>query len=241
MEKVIITADIHLLADDKHPINQNFYKFLKTDACDEVTKLYLIGDLFEVWIGDDINLPEYKTVIKILKDLTDSGLKIYLQYGNRDFLMGDAFWQATGITKLTEPTLIQLNGIEAILVHGDSLCTDDIDYQRMRKWFRSSIIQWLFLKLPQKTRIKIGEKMRQQSQQHSSNKTDAIMNVNQQAVAELFKQFPDCNNLIHGHTHQPKLHTFRLNKHTKHRWVLGDWSPKAEYIVITDKIEFKTS
>lgn len=240
MEEVIITADIHLLPDDNHPINQNFYHFLNTQLT-HCSKLYLIGDVFESWVGDDINLPEYQTVISLFKKLTDNGLAIYLMYGNRDFLMGNQFWQATGIIKLDETIEININHQQIILVHGDQLCTDDVAYQKMRKWVRNPIIQWLFLTLPKSKRINIGNKMREQSRQHSSAKSVNIMDVNQQTVENLFLQHPDCNHLIHGHTHQPAHHRFTLNGKLKQRWVLGDWQPNAKYISIKTDIQFKTS
>jgi UDP-2,3-diacylglucosamine hydrolase len=243
LEQVIITADVHLVPDidnKNHPINQNFYHFL-TATASQAKELYIIGDLFEIWVGDDINIAEYQTVINLLKQLTDKGLKIYLMYGNRDFLMGKKFWKATGIVKLNEPTIIKKNGISIILVHGDHLCTDDKPYQKMRRLFRNKMIQWFFFKLPKTKRIAIGEKMRQQSQQKSSKKPNNIMDVNQQAVIKLFNQHPSCNHLIHGHTHQPAKYEFILDNKSKHRWVLGDWRPEAKYIVITPQIQFKNT
>ncbi len=240
MEEVIITADIHLLPDDKHPINQNFYHFLQSKAS-KAKVLYLIGDTFEIWIGDDICIPEYQTVIQLFKKLTDNGLKIYLMYGNRDFLMGKKFWQATGIIKLEQPCQLELEGTKVILLHGDQLCTDDKHYQMMRKWFRNPIIQWLFLQLPKNKRIQIGQKMRKQSKQASANKTNQIMDVNQKAVEQVYQQYPESEHLIHGHTHQPALHKFDLNGKQKKRWVVGDWRPKAEYIEIKNQvINFKS-
>ncbi len=238
-EEVIITADIHLVADDNHPINQSFYSFLNTKAT-QAKSLYLIGDIFEAWVGDDINLAQYQTVINIFKKLTNQGLKIYLMYGNRDFLMGHKFWQATGIIKLPEPTIININNLNIILVHGDHLCTGDTKYQKMRSLFRKKIVQWLFLKLPKTTRINIGYKMRNKSTNDSSQKPITIMDVNQQAVINLFNKYPNSDNLIHGHTHKPNQHQFMLNNQPKNRWVLGDWRPAVEYISIhNNKIEFK--
>ena len=240
MDEVIITSDIHLHPDDNHPINQNFYHLLNTQLT-HCTALYLIGDIFESWVGDDINIAEYQTVIKLFKKITDDGLPIYLMYGNRDFLMGDDFWQATGIIKLDDIVEKEINGFKIILAHGDQLCTDDKSYQKMRYLFRNPIIQWLFLKLPQKKRIQIGEQMRQKSRKHSANKSTSIMDVNSQAVAKLFQQHPNCEHLIHGHTHQPKHKQVELNAKQKQIWALGDWRPEAEYIVINDKITFKTT
>lgn len=237
--KIIITADVHLLPNPQHPINQHFTQFLTTQLTD-CSALFIIGDLFESWVGDDINLAQYQGVIQQFKNLTDQGLPIYLLYGNRDFLMGKRFWQATGIHKLSDVVELNANNNQIILAHGDQLCTDDKAYQRMRGWFRNPIIQWLFLKLSKTKRIQIGQKMRQKSSNEGANKTPEMMNVKQQAVEKLFKQHSQANHLIHGHTHQPQHTEFIQNGKLKHRWVLGDWRPEAEYIEINQHIEFRT-
>ena len=140
----LIIADVHLHPDDTHPINHAFYAFLDTEAS-QADALYILGDLFEMWVGDDIGLEQYKTVVKLFAELTSSGLPIYLLFGNRDFLMRKAFWQATGINPIYEPYPLTLHGHKLLMLHGDSLCTDDKDYQRARKVLRNPVVMWLFL------------------------------------------------------------------------------------------------
>lgn len=218
----LFVADIHLQPDPNHPINLAFEHFLKQEA-EHAEALYILGDLFEVWIGDDVGLNLYKSIIQQLKQLTDQGLPIYLQYGNRDFLMKSAFWKATGVQFLTEPYKVHLYGADYLILHGDRLCTDDKSYQKMRRIFRNPLVIWLFLKLSQKSRILIGQKMRQGSKQRSQTKAEFIMDVNSQAVRELFKQYPGVKHMVHGHTHRPQHHQIEAENSTLHRWVLGDW------------------
>ena len=233
MPHILITADIHLQANEQHPINQKFYSFLNTLA-PKAKAVYLIGDVFEMWLGDDIGIAENQTVIKLFKKITDNGTPIYLMYGNRDFLMGKQFWQATGIIPLSDPFLLNYANNHFILSHGDHLCTDDTDYQKMRKWFRNPVIQWVFLKLSKKKRLAIGNKMRLKSKTLSQNKAENIMDVNDKAVASIFAEYPVSNTLIHGHTHRPKCHQTTIKQLVKTRWVLGDWRPDADYLKIDE-------
>lgn len=234
----LLIADVHLQADDSHPINQAFHDFLIHQA-PKADTLYILGDLFEIWVGDDIGLDVYQKTIQLLKQLTSNGLDIYLLYGNRDFLMRDNFWQATGIKTIIEPKKISMYGLEILVMHGDALCTDDIKHQKMRKILLNPLSTWLFLRLPKSQRIKIGKKMRTKSRLDSPNKAENIIDVTQSAVENLFKQHPNCLHLIHGHTHQPEHHTFQKDKKQYNRWVLGDWRPDAKIIKISpqQKIE----
>ena len=227
-----ITADIHLQPDESHPINQAFYRFLQEDAA-EAEALYLVGDVFEMWVGDDIGLETYPKAILLLSELVQKGTQVYLMFGNRDFLMKSAFWEATGIHSLPDPSLVDFYGEKILLSHGDILCTDDHEYQKMRRWFRNPIIQWLFLHLPKSKRLSIGEGMRKKSQQYSQNKAENIMDVNQAAIKALMSHYPECNHLVHGHTHRPGEQQFELNGQAKHRWTLGDWRPQTQLLKIS--------
>lgn len=235
----LITADIHLMPDDDHPINQAFYRFLETEA-PQADGLYLLGDLFEAWVGDDAGLEQYATVVKKFKHLTNNGLPIYAMFGNRDFLLRDDFWQATGIQFLKEPGLVDFYGLPVLLIHGDILCTEDKEYQRMRKVVRNRFVQWLFMRKPKERRIEIGREMREKSIARAQNKPENIMDVNQKAVEKLMRQYPQCNHLIHGHTHRPGQHPFELNDQSKTRWVLGDWRPETQLLKIDDQQHIKT-
>jgi len=228
----LVVADIHLQPEANHPINLAFIKFLQQEA-PKADSLYILGDLFEMWVGDDIGLIDYSETIHAFKTLTDSGLPIYLQYGNRDFLMKQAFCDASGIQIIKDISLQNLYDEPYLFLHGDSLCTDDKGYQRMRKLFRSNIVQWVFLHLCQKRRRFIGNKMRQSSKQHSEAKPQQIMDVNQKAVCDLFEKNPQVTHMIHGHTHRPQHHLIEAEHKTLHRWVLGDWRPEAKIIKIS--------
>lgn len=235
----LIIADIHLQPDDTHPINQTFYCFLEQEAA-KADSLYILGDLFEMWVGDDIGLEQYQTVISHFAILTEAGLPIYLLFGNRDFLMRKAFWQATGIQPILEPYAINLHGHELLMLHGDQLCTDDVSYQRARRVLRNPLVMWLFLKLSKKRRLGIGNGMREKSKSFNQNKAENIMDVNESAVISLLQRYPNVTDLIHGHTHRPAQHNLKINGNPKTRWVLGDWRPQAQLIQISKQgITFK--
>lgn len=228
----LFTADIHLHPDDSHPINQAFYHFLECEV-PKADALYILGDLFEMWVGDDIGMEAYATVISLFKKLTTEGTPIYLLYGNRDFLMRQKFWDATGIHHLKEPATVSLYNRTLLLMHGDALCTDDKAFQRMRRILRNPVIMWLFLRLPKKKRLQIGDAMRRNSQQHTRQKTATIMDVNSDAIEQLMNQYPQCDHLIHGHTHRPAHHPLMIHHQQKHRWVLGDWRPETQILKIS--------
>jgi len=227
----LIIADIHLHPDDAHPINHAFYHFLTHEA-PKADALYILGDLFEMWVGDDIGLEQYQTVITLFSKTTQAGLPIYLLFGNRDFLMRKDFWQATGIQPIFEPYAINLYGHELLMLHGDVLCTDDHSYQRARKLLRNPLVMWLFLKLSRKKRLEIGNGMREKSKRFNQNKAENIMDVNDMAVKHLLTRYPAVTDLIHGHTHRPAQHSITLNGKAKTRWVLSDWRPESNAIQI---------
>lgn len=226
-----LLADVHLQPDKHHPINQAFVAFLNHQACwaDEV---YILGDLFETWVGDDLSIPLYQAEIEALKALTAQGITLYIGYGNRDFLMRQAFWQASGAQFIDDETVKNIQGTNYLLLHGDRLCTDDLDYQRLRTWFHKPWVQWCFLHLPKKTRLNIAQNLRRQSGKHAQQKTAQIMDVSAQSVQKCFADHADVDHIIHGHTHRPACHTIEINGQLKHRWVLGDWRPEAKIIKI---------
>lgn len=229
MEKfTLFIADVHLQPEASHPLNQAFLTFLKTEA-PKAEALYILGDLFEMWVGDDVGLTQYRDVISALKDLNEQGVNLYLQFGNRDFLMRRRFWEASGIQPLKEPQALTLYGHKLLLMHGDALCTDDKDYQKMRRILRHPLVMWLFLRLPQHKRLQIGQNMREKSKRFSANKAENIMDVNAAAVEALFARYPQAKHLIHGHTHRPAHHRLEINGQGKHRWVLGDWQAEAPH------------
>ncbi|WP_165395056.1 UDP-2,3-diacylglucosamine diphosphatase [Thiomicrorhabdus indica] len=228
----LVIADIHLQPNNpKHPINQHFLSFIQKVAPSS-SKLYILGDLFEVWLGDDIGLQDYATELNALKYLIDSGTQVFVQYGNRDFLMKQRFSQTTGIQLLPDEYPAEIGPHKLLMVHGDQLCTLDENYQKMRRWFRKNWVQWLFLKLPQTQRKKIGSKMRQTSNSTGRSKSSEMMDAQESAIVALLNRYPDYHTLIHGHTHQPNHYEFTMNQHSYHRYVLSDWRPQTNYLSI---------
>ncbi|WP_373017757.1 UDP-2,3-diacylglucosamine diphosphatase [Thiomicrorhabdus sp.] len=230
----LFIADVHLQTETDHPINLAFTEFLTHEA-PKAEALYILGDLFEMWVGDDISIPLYQTVIEHFRKLTKSGIPIYLLFGNRDFLMRKGFWRNTGIQPLKQLEKLTIHGQQLLLMHGDMLCTDDREYQKMRKILRHPIVTWLFLRLPQKKRLQIGHNMREKSKKFSQNKTENIMDVNPQAVKKLFSEYPEVDHLIHGHTHRPAHHLIEVDGKKKNRWVLGDWRPETKIIKVSEE------
>lgn len=229
----LFISDLHL-CDSRPNITQDFIGFLKETAV-KAQALYILGDLFEYWAGDDAIKAGYQqTVISALKALNIHGVKLFFMHGNRDFLLGDAFAQATLGTILPDPSLLHLYGKPVLLSHGDRLCTDDIAYQQFRSQVRSPAWQSQFLSQALDTRIAYIEQIRIKSEQEKSFKSMQIMDVNQQAVESLLRQHAYPPILIHGHTHRPNKHIVSIDNHTCERWVLGDWYEQGSYLKLDD-------
>lgn len=217
----LFISDLHLCAE-RPGINALFLDFLDTEAA-KAEALYILGDLFEVWIGDDASVAEHDRVIKALLRLTTGGVPVYVMHGNRDFLMGRGFEQASGCKLIPDPTIISLySGTPTLLMHGDTLCTDDVEYQRFRAQVRDPRWQQQMLALPAEQRAAIAKNYRAQSQEQSRHKAEDIMDVNQQAVAQALREH-GVTHMIHGHTHRPAIHDFTLDGKSARRIVLGDW------------------
>ncbi|HIF89462.1 MAG TPA: UDP-2,3-diacylglucosamine diphosphatase [Candidatus Thioglobus sp.] len=216
MSKTLIIADLHLTSVEGEKLDL-FCRFCQTEAVN-ADQLFILGDLFNTWIGDDISLVDYHVAIDCLKELTKS-TAVFVMIGNRDFLLGKKFEQQSGCKLIKESHLLKHNDQDYVLVHGDSLCTDDIDYQKMKKVLRNCLVQSLFLSLPKKWRLKLSGEIRKKSIEAQSYKSEAIMDVNLDAVNELMAKHPGAN-LIHGHTHRQNTHLSKAYT----RYVLGDWS-----------------
>lgn len=223
-QDILFISDLHLSAE-KTQITHRFLCFLKNQAS-RARAVYILGDLFDAWVGDDDNTPPNKTVKKQLKRLSDAGTQIYLQTGNRDFLLGAQFCLETGITLLDDYAVIELNGVNTLLTHGDLLCTDDIPYQEFRKKSHSQAWQQRVLSKPLIIRLLAARWYRLRSYLHKNKQSSEIMDVNQQTVHELMKK-NNCLRLIHGHTHRPGLHHFELDGKPAQRFVLADWKKNA--------------
>ncbi len=198
---------------------------LATDFLTQTKKidaLYILGDLFNTWLGDDLIAPEFDEFIAALKQLGQQGVPCYFMVGNRDFMAGKRFTKLVSLTLLTEPHLINLDGIPTLLMHGDSLCTDDVSYQRYRKWVRNPILQAIAKASPRYFRQKLSDKIKQKSRAQKSEKSYEIMDVNQAEVERVMRAY-NVTQLIHGHTHRPAIHPLTLNGKPASRIVLGDW------------------
>ncbi|MGB0450059.1 MAG: UDP-2,3-diacylglucosamine diphosphatase [Porticoccaceae bacterium] len=213
---VLFISDLHL-APERPAVTRAFLSFL-SDRASKVQALYILGDLFEAWIGDDDPSDLAAEVQAALRLLSDSGVKLFIQQGNRDFLLGSRFVKRCGAVLLGDEHIVEYAGHRALAMHGDSLCTDDIDYQRFRRKARNPVYKWCLSHLPLKRRQKIATDWRAKSMSANSNKAAAIMDVNAGAVAAVMAKHR-VNVLIHGHTHRPNRHTLPRGE----RIVLGDW------------------
>ncbi len=225
MLHTLLISDLHLSADHPHSIAA-FRRFIASPA-PRAEALYILGDLFEYWAGDDDRHdPFHAGVIDALHGLAAHGTRIYLMHGNRDLLMGNALARAAGATLLEDPTPLDLYGTPTLLSHGDKLCTDDVEYQKFRAQVHDAEFQKNFLAQPLAARKSYIEQLRRQSTSAKQNKDSAIMDVNGDAVAALLREhhYP---RLIHGHTHRPKRHEHTVDGHLCERWVLSDWDQQA--------------
>lgn len=216
----LFVSDLHL-----HPSRPDviscFIDLLKQQQ-GQARALYILGDLFETWVGDDHPEPAYQPVKTALKYCIQAGTPIYLLHGNRDFLLGKQFCSETGCTLLHDPARIELHGIATLLMHGDSLCIDDTEYQAFRKMVRTPGWQAQALDLPLEQRLKTASKARLQSKLAMQDKAADIMDVNQNEVTKFMRQYR-VHCLIHGHTHRPGIHSVKLDTGEATRIVLGDW------------------
>lgn len=224
----LFISDLHL-SSERENITQLFIEFLDQRAS-TADALYILGDLFEVWPGDDVIQPEYNQCIAKMKQLADNGLPLFIMQGNRDFLMAEQFSKISGATLIEDPTVIDLYGTPTILMHGDTLCTDDIDYQKFRTMVRDPLWIEEFLSKPKEERLAITSKYREISKDETAKKNMSIMDVNQEAVEAIMSD-KNITQLIHGHTHRPAIHNFSMNNKTMKRIVLGDWYEQGSVLM----------
>lgn len=229
MPETLFIADIHL-DPRRASIVELFFQFL-THRAQQADALYILGDLFEVWVGDDEDEPIYRQVLTNLSHLTASGVLVFIMRGNRDFLLGKDFVATTGCQLIDEPHMIDLYGIPTLLMHGDSLCTLDVEYQAFRQQVRNPQWQERFLAQPLAQRRILGQQARTQSQTHKNNtSSEAIMDVTPEAVISTL-QTHGVYHLIHGHTHRPAVHQLEVNGKTAIRRVVGYWHDESAMIL----------
>ncbi len=220
----LFISDLHL-SEDRPEANERFFRFIEHDASG-AHALFILGDLFEYWIGDeDIDTPFNAVVAGFLRRLAASGTEIRVMHGNRDFLLGEAFVRASGATLLADPSVVE----GTLLMHGDTLCTDDHDYQAWRSTARSEKFQREFLAQPLAERRATVEGLREKSKQVIQAKPAEIMDVNDDAVREALRRH-GVTRLVHGHTHRPGRHRLEVDGRACERWVLPDWYGAGGYL-----------
>lgn len=227
MPYTLFISDLHL-CPTRPAINRVFLEFLRGPAT-QAEALYILGDLFEYWAGDDDDDPFNRSVSASLRDLADHGVALYLMHGNRDFLIGKRFATACHAQLLPDPTLLDLYGTPTLLMHGDTLCTDDVRYQAFRAKVRTPEWQQQFLSQPLAARKQIIAGLRAENAEEKQLKSEDIMDVTGATVEQELRAhgYP---RLIHGHTHKPALHRHIVDGHKCERWVLSDWYRLGEYL-----------
>lgn len=230
--RTLFISDLHLCASRPHT-TELLLDFLGGTARG-ARALYVLGDLFEYWAGDDdLDDPYHRQVCAAFQALAESGTPIALIHGNRDFLLGEKFAHAAGMALLNDPFVTEIDGRRVLLTHGDTLCTDDIEYQKFRRQVRAPAWQQAFLAQPLAARKAQIEALRMRSETEKSHKPEAIMDVNPQAVVDMLRRHGHPEFLIHGHTHRPGKHVIEDEGHTSTRWVLGDWYENGDYLRCT--------
>ena len=228
MRHTLFISDLHLAAERPH-INEQFFAFVR-DVAPAAEALYILGDLFEYWIGDDDREdPLNDAVAHALAALAAQGTRVYLMHGNRDLLIGAQYTTRCGAALIHDPAILQLHGTRTLLMHGDTLCTDDLEYQKFRHYARDPANQRKFLAQPLPARREQMRGMRAQSEQVKTEKTAEIMDVSPSAVEATLRThgYP---RVIHGHTHRPAKHTHSVDGHDCDRWVLADWYARGSYL-----------
>jgi UDP-2,3-diacylglucosamine hydrolase len=237
----LLISDLHL-----HPgapeITEGFLRWLEERACGS-DALYILGDFFEAWIGDDLldlsghdptgNADLAERIALALKRLADDGTALYLMHGNRDFLLGERFAEQAGATLLPDPSLVEIDGRPVLLMHGDSLCTRDEAYQAFRAQARHPLWQEQVLSMPIDQRIALARQLREQSGEANSNKAEDIMDVTPDEVVKVMAEH-GVTTLIHGHTHRPAVHELTVGDVPARRYVLGDWQPGRGWEIVID-------
>lgn len=219
--KTLFISDLHL--DPAQPAITNAFLYFLEHIAPDADALYILGDFFESYVGDDDKNDFVKLITRALSRAAESGLSIFFMHGNRDFLVGPDFLKSAGMTFLKDPTVITLYNQKILLLHGDSLCIDDKAHQRFRKITGNKIIQTIFFALPLSLRLKMTKKIRTESKKSNQMKPKEIMDVNETAVKQTLKKYT-VTKMIHGHTHRPQL--------SENRIVLDAWHDHGNYLQI---------
>jgi UDP-2,3-diacylglucosamine hydrolase len=235
MNNIYFISDIHLDSNNKEVTNK-FISFILEKSSD-MKELYILGDLFEFWVDDKYDISQNNIIISTLNNLSKNGTKVFLMHGNRDFLIGKKFTEITNVKILPENYILNLEDTRVLITHGDLLCTDDIDYQKFRKFVRNKITLKIFNLLNNNIKKKIASYLRGKSKKITSQKSDNIMDVNFDTVLSFHRKFKT-NIIIHGHTHRKNIHKTQDCGENYIRYVLGDWHNAPSYIIYkNNKIE----
>jgi UDP-2,3-diacylglucosamine hydrolase len=227
----LFISDIHL--EDSRPAAFEWLRAFLTGPARQAEAVYILGDLFEYWIGDDAPSPTARRLARETAKLVDSGVACHFMHGNRDFLLGEDYAAQARLRLLPEALVVPLYGTPTLLLHGDTLCTDDIEYQAFRRQVRDPAWQAAILELPVEERLRLAREARDASVQHTGSATMAIMDVNGEAVREAFETH-GVTRMIHGHTHRPAVHRHRLGGGVEaERIVLADWYRAAIYLEVS--------
>jgi UDP-2,3-diacylglucosamine hydrolase len=231
MKPTLFLSDLHL-APDRPGAAMAFHAFARGPAR-EAAAVYILGDLFDVWIGDDqLRDPFARAIADALAALCAAGVTVFVARGNRDFLLGEAFARTTGVTLLPEQQIVDVGGMRLVVLHGDELCTGDVDYQRFRARMRSGATMRRLLRLPYSLRRGIAWYLRRKSRAANALKPEAIMDVHADAVADMFRRH-GVDRMIHGHTHRPARHALDVDGQPRERIVLADWDERGYYLEVS--------
>ena len=229
---ILLISDLHL--EEGRPDITRAFLGLLAGRARNAESLYILGDFFEAWIGDDAMSPFQRSICQELRTLSHSGTKVFLMHGNRDFMIGKAFCKAAGCTLLKDPSVVNFNGEPVLLMHGDSLCTRDEAYMRMRRYLRHPLTLWVLRHLPLSTRHKLARKLRSESRAQTRMKANDIVDVTPDEVLQVMME-SGVKTLIHGHTHRPAVHDVQLDGTTAQRIVLGDWDREGWLLRIDEQ------
>lgn len=236
--KTLFISDLHL--DPSQPAIAAQFLALLSGEARSADALYILGDLFEAWIGDDDPDAEVRRIVEHLRHFTDSGVPCFIMHGNRDFMLGERFARDTGCRLIADRSIVDLYGERVMLMHGDALCTDDVSYQRLRRIVRNPLVQWMLRHLSLGQRQRLALRMRAGSRMHVDATPAAIMDVNQSAVADAFA-LSGVTTLIHGHTHRPAIHMTTNADRPARRIVLGDWYAQGSVLEWTpDSVKLRS-
>lgn len=228
---ILFISDLHLQAS--HPETTRAFLNFLTGPARHAEALWILGDLFDFWIGDDdLADPFHAQIADALASLSASGVKLRIMAGNRDFLLGETFARRCGAQLVSEPALIQIGKQRVALLHGDAECTDDLAYQRFRRKIRAPLTLAVLRKLPRTWRRALAKRIRQNSESSRQSTDTRYMDVNPDAIQNTFRQ-TDADWMIHGHTHRPAQHILTVDGRERQRWVLSDWHDTATWLEAT--------